>query len=961
MPHRATSDTQDYGPDPGSGKRVLGGGASCELLPDHAQKIAESAISDEVRDARGYFTAQTKSELDRLGFTPSQQLPPALIHPLHSVYGEVPFVQARPDHPRNGRDGRPIKYETPRGAHNHLDVHPFMRQYLGDPDRPLWWTEGIRKADAATTRELCTIALLGVSSWRGTNTDGGQTLLADLEAVHLRGRTNYIAFDSDVMTKPTVYAELVRFWRLLASRGADVLAVYLPPAPGGGKNGLDDFFAGGATVADLMELATPELREPGRPEVHEGNRWEVGPYTMTVNGITWERPTKDGTVPTTLSNFAARIVRDVVRDDGQEQSFEHEVEVQIGDARYSGRVQSTGFMSLDWVTRVAGSRAILSPGMGLRDHCRAAIQHLSGDIPRHTIYAHTGWRQIDGQQLYLHAGGAVGPQGPVPGIEVELGPQLEPFRLPDPPEDPREAVEASLGLLTAARLRLSLPVLLAPYRAAIGEPKCTVNLYGHTGRRKTTLGELGQQHFGAGFGGHPPASWESTANALEAIAFTAKDATLLVDDYNHDGTTLDRQRKQQAAGRLIRGAANSGGRDRLRADARLRPAMRPRCLPLSTAEEPFEGASLNARIVNLEVEEDDIPITPDLDRAQAHARSGTYAEAMAAFVRWLAPQLDEVRHRIAQRTAELRPSIQAGHDRVSSTLAELVATLEVLLDFADSVGAWSPVTLEQGTEQILALAAEQAQRQQDLDPVTRFLELLGSCIASGEAHVASRSGGAPPQPECWGWRRRAAASWGGEAEWVPMGRRVGWVEGDDLYLEPPTAYATVLALANRTEQPLGMSQKTLYKRFMERRLLRSHDAGRPTTRERNLEGAQKRVLHVGTPLFQNRSHRSQRSGEPDPEFGLGPETGTGSRPGAQELVPETGPKQAGFEFNGSHPGPPGPVGPEENTPHDPEEETSSWGVDEELVVVDDRPNEWLNEEESATAEMLRRNDEVEST
>ena len=46
---------------------------------------------------------------------------------------------------------------------------------------------------------MCCIDLLGVWSWRGTNSDGGIAALPDWDYIALNGREVYIVFDSDVM------------------------------------------------------------------------------------------------------------------------------------------------------------------------------------------------------------------------------------------------------------------------------------------------------------------------------------------------------------------------------------------------------------------------------------------------------------------------------------------------------------------------------------------------------------------------------------------------------------------------------------------------------------------------------------------------------------------------------------------------------------------------------------------
>jgi hypothetical protein len=186
----------------GSGQRIL--------LPQHQALIDASAISPEVASARGYWSAQRKTELRQLGFGERQCIGPALVLPVWSVTGDIGTYQIRPDQPRIGHDGKPIKYETPGKSRMVLDVHPFIREKVRDPKIPLFVTEGIRKADAAISVGLCCLALLGVWNFRGTNEFGGRTALADWEYIAHNGRQVYIVFDSDVMLKPQVHAALAR-------------------------------------------------------------------------------------------------------------------------------------------------------------------------------------------------------------------------------------------------------------------------------------------------------------------------------------------------------------------------------------------------------------------------------------------------------------------------------------------------------------------------------------------------------------------------------------------------------------------------------------------------------------------------------------------------------------------------------------------------------------------------------
>lgn len=226
----------------------------------------ESAISDAVIEARGYFTATTREELADLGFAPAQRHVPALVLPVCPPDASNGLYVIRPDAPRvfdkKDKSKLPdgtypqdvLKYEQPKGASMRLDCPPTCRPQLGDPTVALWLTEGQKKADSLASQGLCAIALLGVWNWRGTNDVGGTTALADWEDVALKGRDVPIAFDSDVTRKPGVQQALKRFTAWLKNRGAHVSVIYLPQGEGGRKQGVDDFFAAGHTREELEAL-----------------------------------------------------------------------------------------------------------------------------------------------------------------------------------------------------------------------------------------------------------------------------------------------------------------------------------------------------------------------------------------------------------------------------------------------------------------------------------------------------------------------------------------------------------------------------------------------------------------------------------------------------------------------------------------------------------------------------------
>lgn len=272
--------------------------------------------------------------------------------------------------------------------------------------------------------------------------------------------------------------------------------------------------------------------------------------------------------------------------------------------RYRVEIPASQFVGMNWMGEQLGASAVLEPGMGTRERFRHAIQILSGDIPLRRVYAHTGWRRIGDVWVYLHGTGAIGPDGPISGVEVGLRGPLSRFALPDPPDHQNliVAIRAALQLLTLLPSEIAYPLLgatwLAPLRELLVDaaPDFVLWLHGPSGTFKSELLALGQGFYGDFTRLTLPVNFSSTANAVERFQFEAKDALLTVDDFHPAGDLREQQSMNQVANRLLRGAGNLAGRARMRADTTLRPALAPRCLVIASGERLPEGHSTIARM-----------------------------------------------------------------------------------------------------------------------------------------------------------------------------------------------------------------------------------------------------------------------------------------------------------------------------------------------------------------------------
>jgi hypothetical protein len=825
------------------------------LLPHHLEQLMQgSGIAPEVIAARGYRSIhgpEGYGELKRLGFSrPQAKQIPGLLIPILGLDGQPVLYQYRPDSPRIDAKGKAIKYETPRGAAMRLDFATGQAALIGDPTVPKWLTEGPKKLDALRSHNLCAIGMLGVWNWRGRNLDGGKVALADWERVALNNCDVYLCFDSDVTTNAHVRSALTRLKRFLAQRGARVHVVLLPAEPGQ-KVGVDDYLLG-HTLGDLQALVN------GHPSDKE-TVTTINPYRISAQGgLVWLKPTRDGDIPTPLTNFNATIVGDIITDDGAETTRQFQLEAWINGRMHRFTVAAALFPSLGWVSEHLGAQALLYPGQAMKDHARAAIQCLSDVIVERRIFRHTGWRRNhEGEWSYFHGGGVLGQGGQVPNMEVLLPAGLERLVLPHPPTGHalHQAIHASLSVLDVAQDPVSVPLWAASWRAVLSSADFGGHVTGPTGTGKTELATLVQQHFGAAFDArHLPGSWLSTGNSLEDLAFTAKDAVLVIDDFAPGGTIADIARTHREADRVLRAQGNQAGRQRMRADGTLRPAKPPRGLILSTGEEIPRGQSLRARVIIIEVSPADVDWAR-LAGCQREAANGLYAQAMAGFIRWLAPRYEQIREAMPRDIAELQAKARRDgqHRRAVANVASLAVGIRHWLRFAQEAGALTSVEAESlwlRCWTALLRVCEHQQRYQDTsEPTQHFLRLLSAVLVSGRAHLAGPDGGEPESPQGYGWRQvtTGAGPYITRA-WHPQGRRIGWADGHDLYLEPEAAFAEAQLLATQQGEAVSVSPHTLRKRLHERRLLVStgkEAEGRETLLvRRTLEERRRDVLHL---------------------------------------------------------------------------------------------------------------------
>ena len=222
--------------------------------------LRESGLTDATIRANGLRTEYDKEKLARILNCDSGKncCVGGLVIPYRGLDGKVNgFSRVRPHFPRE-RDGKPIKYEQPKGSPLRAYFPKSSLPKIRDGASPIYITEGEKKALALSQLDdVAAIGIGGVDCWG----KGGE-LIDDLAGIDWNGRDVYVVFDYDekVVTRRNVQSASRRLAKTLRAAGTnEVYNVELPPGPDNGKQGVDDFLVANDEEAfeELIEQAKP--------------------------------------------------------------------------------------------------------------------------------------------------------------------------------------------------------------------------------------------------------------------------------------------------------------------------------------------------------------------------------------------------------------------------------------------------------------------------------------------------------------------------------------------------------------------------------------------------------------------------------------------------------------------------------------------------------------------------------
>ena len=562
--------------------------------------------------------------------------------------------------------------------------------------------------------------------------------------------------------------------------------------------------------ADWLKSAKPIPRTPVEPAQAEplGNRYVELP---DGKGIVWVFEKNGNPEQLTLCNFTARIVDELVLDNG---TLDTGYVMRLAGCQDGQLLPATDltweqFTGMAWPAQRWHSDCVVEPGSGIKDALRAAIQTISNKetrVNRRTLFTHTGWREVAGQSVYLHGGGALGATGVVAGIETELA-DLSRYALPDPSKTAKErqqAAQASSGYLSLASLEITLPLLactfLAPFAQAL-KVDLMLWLEAPSQAQKSSLAAVALAHYGATIDRTSlTVNWTATANAIESALFTLQDCLAVVDDYAPQASSAEQAKLDATANRVIRSVGNRQGRGRLRSDLTKAPDRYPRGVVIGTGEQWPQGESIVARLFGVTLRRGDVNL-PKLTELQTAARNGLLSRCMADFIQSVAGNRAAIIADCEARWLTFRQQARdAGLDgRAPEQVAHMLVGAMLAANHYRAAGV--DVDTQTWPATLFGLAKRQAAQVLEAQPADRFRNALRELLACGAAHLATVNEGG-----------------NGDTMEIQRGRLIGWqsiVKGE-LYLLGAPALETVNEALRKGDTALNIKPAALWRQCQQR-------------------------------------------------------------------------------------------------------------------------------------------------
>lgn len=453
-----------------------------------------------------------------------------------------------------------------------------------------------------------------------------------------------------------------------------------------------------------------------------------------------------------ISNFLPLPIKKFYVDDGREEEGYLQLKAVLTNKKIlpSIKVAYGDIDNAKWISNPKWDLKvrILSPKNRNKELLCDATLSMADEIPKETIFEHTGFRKIDGKLVYLHQGGAIGASK---SISVDISEiSLERYKFTENEYDLKECIELSLSILDVAKKQITIPLIaltyLSPLRSMFLEQNIPLGFVtwvsGESGSQKSLLSALILSHFGDFERDNLPGGFKDTVNSIEKKAFTLKDTLFAIDDYYPSKTQTESKKMDAVAESLFGLYGDRQARSRMRQDGQtVKMGFCARGMCIVTGESfPSFAESRTARALIIEMARGDIDLQL-LSRIQSEKDKLSYC--MKGYIQYLIDNQDKIQKNCKAKFIEYRNKANQNlaHGRIPEIIASEYIGIELFYEYAKEKGIITDERIKKLKEDawriLMEVAIKQSSKTEDNRTDNMFFSAVQELLASNKIYLKS--------------------------------------------------------------------------------------------------------------------------------------------------------------------------------------------------------------------------------
>jgi len=453
-----------------------------------------------------------------------------------------------------------------------------------------------------------------------------------------------------------------------------------------------------------------------------------------------------------ISNFLPLPIKKIYVDDGREEEGYLQLKAVLTNKKILPTIK-VAYEDIDnakWISNPKWDLKVrvLSPKNRNKELLCDATLSMADEIPKETIFEHTGFRKIDGKLVYLHQGGAIGASK---SISVDISEiSLERYKFTENEYDLKECIELSLSILDVAKKQITIPLIaltyLSPLRSMFLEQNIPLGFVtwvsGESGSQKSSLSALILSHFGDFERDNLPGGFKDTVNSIEKKAFTLKDTLFAIDDYYPSKTQTESKKMDAVAESLFGLYGDRQARSRIRQDGQtVKMGFCARGMCIVTGESfPAFAESRTARALIIEMARGDIDLQL-LSRIQSEKDKLSYC--MKGYIQYLIDNQDKIQKNCKAKFIEYRNKANQNlaHGRIPEIIASEYIGIELFYEYAKEKGVITDEKMKKLKEDawriLMEVAIKQSSKTEDNRTDNMFFSAVQELLASNKIYLKS--------------------------------------------------------------------------------------------------------------------------------------------------------------------------------------------------------------------------------